>query len=121
MSSESDATRVPTMWLPVGTGVAALLCKARDFRMTTDTAAPVVYPVRLSCCGLSLLLSAMKMMAVAEVRDEQRNLTEISHDWPTPKGDTQVLVCENAFGSAPPIVIPEMVNGAVPVFVSVAV
>jgi hypothetical protein len=64
-----------------------------------------------------MLLSAMEITALPEPRCE----TFKSQDWPAPRGDTQVLVCENAAGSVPPMVMLEIVSGVAPVFVSVAV
>ena len=87
---------VPTRLGPVGAGTAVGPETAKLERTATAVLTPFVYPtpVKLTCCGLSVLPSAMERLAVRVPLADGLNVTLIVQDDPAPTLELQVFVCE---------------------------
>jgi hypothetical protein len=85
--------RVPTLNGPVGTGTATALVFANVGRTAATTSACAVnpVPVKLICCGLSVLLSETEMLAVRVPVEVGVNVTEMVQEIPTPTLAPQVF------------------------------
>ncbi len=78
-------------------------------------------PDKLTCCGLSGLLSAIERAAAWEPRLPGLNVTAIVHEFPAGTLLPHVFVCANSLDLVPVVVIPEILSAAVPVLVRVIV
>ena len=78
-------------------------------------------PLSVAVCGEPVALSATETVAAKLATEPGVNVTEIVHVAPAASDPPQVFVSAKSVGFAPPIVIPEIVSAALPVFDSVSI
>lgn len=74
-------------------------------------------PVKPICCGLSVLLSAIDMLADLALLAAGLNITEMTQEAAAATLEPHVFVSEKSPGFVPAIVIPVIVSAAAPVLV----
>jgi len=92
VESVKSSSRVPTVYEPIGLGasVPELTRADRTVPITLATVVPV--PDKLTCCGLSVLLSVMDTFARKAPLPVGLKVTLIVQDIPTPTLELHVFV-----------------------------
>jgi hypothetical protein len=114
-----DSVTVCALAVPPVTSFPKLIVLGES--ATTGTAGAVPDPLSVAVCGDPVALSATETVAAKLATEPGVNVTEIVHIAPAASDSPQVFVSAKSLEFAPPIVIPEMVSAALPVFDSVSI